>query len=129
MNIKGLLPWLVTRLEPNDGYWYLATPYSKYPLGLEMAFQHACIAAAELVNRGVRLYCPIAHTHPIAEYGEIEPRNHEIWLPLDKPLMDAARGLIVVKMPSWHESYGIKVETKTFREADKQVHYLDWPLT
>lgn len=115
-------------LQGNHSYWYLATPYSKYQLGLDAAFKHACVASAKLVASGVRLYCPIAHTHPIAIYGEIDPRNHEVWLGLDGPFMKGACGLIVTTMQGWSESYGISVEIDSFNLQNKPVRYLDWPL-
>ena len=109
-------------------YWYLATPYSKYPEGIEKAFQHACEAAAHLVREGKLVYCPIAHTHPVAVYGGLDPFDHDIWLPQDRPFMDGAAGLIVVMMPGWAESYGIGEEIKIFRAAGKPVEYMEWPI-
>lgn len=112
---------------PCETYWYLASPYSKFPRGLEAAFQEACKAAAELIRMGVRVYSPIAHSHPVAILGEIDPLDHKIWLPADEPLMRAASGLIVLKMDSWEISYGISEETKVFVAAGKPVVYMDWP--
>ncbi len=113
---------MVTR-EP---FWYLATPYSGYPNGIKAAFEEASRAAASLIERGVRLYCPIAHTHPIAIYGNLDPKDHSIWLPADGPFMDAAMGLIVVQMETWELSKGIGAEIKRFREAAKPVLYMEW---
>lgn len=48
------------------GLVYLATPYSKYPRGIEAAFVDASRLAACLVRLGISVYSPIAHTHPIA---------------------------------------------------------------
>jgi len=107
-------------------FWYLATPYSKYPGGLDAAFEEAAKTTAKLIRLGMRIYCPIAHTHPVARYGKIDPYDHAIWLPADKPFMDAAAGLIVVKMPSWEESYGISEEIKAFKAAGKPVMFMEW---
>lgn len=106
-------------------YWYLATPYSKYPGGIEEAFKVACRAAADLIRAGVRVYSPIAHTHPIAIHGEINPYAHEIWLPADEPFMRAARGLIVLRAESWERSHGVGVEIETFRKMERPVVYMD----
>lgn len=105
-------------------YFYLATPYSKYHLGIEEAFQAACRETALLLRAGVPTFSPIAHTHPIAMHGDINPLDHEIWLPADRPLMDAAEGLIVCQMQGWDESYGIGVEIATFKEAGKPIFYM-----
>ncbi len=107
-----------------QGFWYLATPYSKYPAGIEQAFIDACRETAMLLRAGVPIFSPIAHTHPIAVHGNINPRDHKIWLPADRPLMDAACGLIVCQMETWDQSYGIGVEIETFTAAGKPVVYM-----
>lgn len=106
-------------------YWYLATPYSKYPGGIEEAFKVACRAAADLILAGVKVYSPIAHTHPIAIHGEIDPYAHDIWLPADEPFMDAAHGLIVLRADTWEKSYGIGVEIEHFKKLGRPVIYMD----
>jgi hypothetical protein len=110
-----------------DGFFYLASPYSKHPDGLEAAFQEVCRAAGWLIGQGVRVYCPIAHTHPISFYAGMPPAAHEIWLPADQPFINGATGLIVAMMPTWRESYGVQYEIGQFEEMDKPVMYMDWP--
>lgn len=105
---------------------YLATPYSKYKGGdLIAAFEDASRLAAELLATGVRVYSPIAHTHPLAIHGHLDPLDHSIWLPFDEAMMDAADCLIVAHMDGWQESYGIKHEVEFFEKADKPIYDLD----
>jgi hypothetical protein len=110
-------------------FWYLATPYSRYysryPGGIHVAFDQACYQASILIRAGVRVYCPIAHTHPIAMQGGLDPHDHAIWLPADRPFIDAAHGLIVCKMAGWEESKGVKAEIAIFEEADKPVLFME----
>jgi len=115
-------------LQLDAGFWYLATPYTKYESGLQIAFFHACDAAGELLKRGVHCYSPIAHTHPVAIYGGLNPLDHETVMALDAHFMDAAAGLLIVKMPGWDESRGIAIEIDVFKAAGKPVQYLDWPV-
>lgn len=113
---------------PEPHYFYLATPYSKYVGGIEEAYQEAAYQASRLVKAKVKVFCPIAHTHPIAIEGEMDPLDHTIWLPADEPFMKNAFGLIVAKMPGWDESYGIAEEIKYFKSVNKPVLYWDcWP--
>lgn len=107
---------------------YLATPYSKYKDGMAQAYVDACLAAAHLVKQGRGVFSPIAHTHGIAEFGNIDKLDHDIWLPADQPMMDAASSLVVVKMPGWDESYGVGVEIETFKRAGKPIEYMEWPI-
>jgi hypothetical protein len=106
-----------------SGYYYLATVYTKHPQGQHVAWLQSCRWAAQFIKAGVPVFSPIAHSHYIALYGEIEPLNHDIWLSADRPLMDGAKGLIVVMSEGWEESYGIGEEIKTFTEAGKPVAY------
>lgn len=105
-------------------YWYLATPYSKYPGGIYSAFRGACQNTALLIRAGVATFSPIAHTHPIAIESGMDPLDHGIWLPLDAPMMDAARGLIVCMMTGWDTSYGVGVEIEAFKRVRKPVIYM-----
>lgn len=102
-------------------FFYLASPYSKYPGGIEAAHADVCMEAALLVRAGIPVYSPIAHTHPIAIHGDIDPFDHSIWLEADRTFMDAAQGLIVCEMEGWETSYGIGVEIEHFKKAGKPI--------
>lgn len=111
----------------NEDYWYLASPYSKYPEGLEAAHRHVCIIRGALTRVPIPAYSPIAETHPVAIYSGMDPLDHKIWLPDYKPKMRHACGLIVAKMPTWEISFGISEEIKEFTKMQKPILYLDWP--
>lgn len=106
-------------------FWYLATPYSKYPGGIEEAFRLAARYAGRLITAGVKVYSPITHTHPIAVEAGLDPYNHDIWMPADQPFMDAARGLIVLKAASWEQSRGIREEIGHFTVASKPIVFTE----
>lgn len=104
---------------------YLATPYSKYPKGLDQAFKDAANLAGKLLKMGVKVYSPIAHTHPIAIHGNLDPYDHRIWLPFDEAIMAKADAMVVAKMDGWSESKGIAHEIGVFGQAEKPIYYLD----
>lgn len=104
--------------------YYLATPYTKYPRGMHAAFEDASALAARMLVAGYRVYSPIAHTHPLAVHGGLNPADHSIWLPFDEAMMKAADALIVAEMPGWRDSFGIKHEIAFFNAARKPVFYL-----
>lgn len=122
---------ITTTMQPHSptplGYrlCYLATPYTKYPDGLQLAFRRASMIAAELLKRGVRIYSPIAHCHPLSEYGGLNAKDHSIWIPFDESMMDAADCLIVAHMEGWSESYGVKHEIEWFEREGKPIFDLD----
>jgi hypothetical protein len=113
------LPW--------GSYWYLGSPYSKYPAGLTLAAFDVARIAAAFAKRGISVYSPIAHTHPIAQAGDLDPLDHKIWLPFDEPMMRSAYGLIVAMMDSWQTSYGLKVEIDWFKSHGRPIVYLEVP--
>lgn len=102
-------------------FWYLATPYSKYPQGTEAAFQMACVEASTFIMARVPVYCPIAHTHPIAVAGALDVYDLDIWLPADEPFMACARGLVVAMHETWAQSKGIAHEIERFERDGKPV--------
>lgn len=104
---------------------YLATPYSKYEKGLYQAFEDACRISARLLTRGVKVYSPIAHTHPIAMHGGLDPLDHKIWLPFDEAMMRVADALVVAQMDGWRESYGVRHEITYFASECRPIVYLD----
>lgn len=106
-------------------FLYLATPYSKWKGGIDSAYQLACRETARLLKAGIHVYSPIAHTHGVAIHGGIDPLSHAIWLAADRPMMEAAAGLIVLRAEGWEDSYGIAEEVKVFRAAGKPILYLD----
>lgn len=106
---------------------YLASPYSKYPDGIDAAFVTVCEVAGALIRQGWSIYSPIAHTHPIAIHAKIDPLNHAIWLAFDEAMMTAATGCLVVRMPGYDQSFGIAHEIKRFREMGKPIRYVGWP--
>jgi hypothetical protein len=117
-----------------SGFIYLASPYSRYPDGrskkediaagglrrdralrkLHEAFTLASENAGLLIMAGVPVYSPIAHTHPIAIYGGIDPLDLDIWLPFCKPFMHAAKAVIYLEAESWEVSAGMQWEGSDF---------------
>lgn len=110
--------------ENEAGYYYLASPYSKYPEGEEQAFIDISKIAANLIQSGIIVYCPIAHSHPLTIHGTAE-KSYDIWLPLDQVFIAKSTGLIVAKMKTWKQSYGINFEIAECKALNKPIYYLD----
>jgi hypothetical protein len=106
-------------------YVYLASPYSRFPGGMVAAFTEACVSAAALIDHGVPVFSPIAHSHPIADMGSLDATSHDLWLAADAPMMHHAAALIVLKIDGWQDSVGVAAEINAFKAAGKRVLYLD----
>lgn len=105
---------------------YLATPYNHPdPAIREERFTLACLAAATLMRDGVHLFCPIAHTHPIALQGNL-PCGWDYWQKYDQLMLSACDELWIVQMDGWDRSEGIKGEIEIARQLrfNKRVFYL-----
>ena len=117
-------------------YWYLGSPYSKYPgeFGADPALQAAakfdaahkavCREAALLIKAGILIYSPIAHCHPIAIIGDIDPSDSKMWIKQQRPMMNVARGLIVLMLNGWMVSEGLMSEIAIFLAAGKPLIYM-----
>ena len=104
---------------------YLATPYSAFPGGIEVGFRAACELTARLLQSGVHCYSPIAHTHPVALHGRLDPLDLEVWLPFDEVMLWRCDMLIVAHLPTWDTSKGVAHEIAFFVRADKPIFDLD----
>lgn len=108
-----------------EGFWYLASPYTRQPDGIERAAQAAARMAGWLASLGVDAYCPIAESHFIAMHSGIDPMDTELWMARNQPFIKAAHGLLVILMVGWEESYGVQAEIRAFERAGKPVWYLE----
>lgn len=105
--------------------WYMATPYTNFEGGLDLAFRDAAKHAARLLQKGFGVYSPIVHSHPIAMFGGIDPTDHALWMAVDKPFMEKCDGLIVCTLPGWSKSKGMRFEIDWFAKEGKPVRYYD----
>lgn len=106
-------------------FYYFATPYTKYPHGLEKAFELAAVNAAMLLRAGVPIFCPIVHTHPMAMYGNIDPTDAPFWMSTQVPFVRLAEGIIALRAESWKLSHGMTEELREFAREGKKVIYMD----
>jgi hypothetical protein len=100
---------------------YLGTPYSKYKRGIEAAWRDASELAGKLLLGGVNVYSPIAHTHSIAKAANIDPLNHDVWLPFDMVIMSKSEAMVVGMLDGWPSSFGVKFEIDQFRKWGRPV--------
>lgn len=109
---------------PRNTIVYLATPYTKYPAGILAAYKEAARIAGRLVGAGYIIFSPIAHTHPLAVYGEIDPLDHKLWMAFDAPFMSMSGALAVAMMDGWDRSVGVKAEIDAFSAAGKPTYFV-----
>lgn len=112
---------------------YLASPYSA-PANLpdaladrmrEDRYIKACKKAAELMEYGHQVFCPIAHSHPIEVHGMNEIHSGEFWLKQDFAILKHVDAMYVYQMPGWEQSKGIREEINFCLAHNIPVFFLE----
>jgi nucleoside 2-deoxyribosyltransferase len=103
---------------------YLASPYtSNDPDEQRLRYYHACRAAAKLMEKGYVVFSPIAHSHGIARF--IRDHDHDFWMERDLPFLEYADRVIVLTLPGWQKSRGIKQELALAKELDIPIEHME----
>jgi hypothetical protein len=111
-----------------ETFWYAASPYAKYRLGKEAAFEDACLWAAKLIKAGVPVFSPIAHSHSIATIADMDKDSHDLWMPQDLAILRGAQGVLILPIDGWLESKGVAMEVADAWRQDKPVFLIDGTL-
>lgn len=93
---------------------YLASPYS-HPEKLvrEMRYMAACKKTAEYATKGIAVFAPIVHSHPVADYmDEADRMNFDLWMKMDLPILRFASEMHILCLDGWRQSRGVKRETE-----------------
>ena len=103
---------------------YLASPYSHDDDAMMLwRFERAAEAAAYLMRQGLLVFSPIAHTHPIAQFGL--PKGWDFWKQYDSAFMDVCLGgIVVLALPGWVASKGVQAEIAYMRDKDRPIEFL-----
>jgi hypothetical protein len=111
---------------------YLASPYSKFPGGMDLAHTEICEIGSKLVKLGVKVFSPIAHCHIIASMSsDLDPTDYKIWMEQNHPMEQASEALIIACMDGWKKSEGLAIEYVNFRLREAPVYLLkpvEWKL-
>jgi hypothetical protein len=109
------------------GIWYLASPHAHADPVVRRAREVlAARAAAQLMLEGVLVFSPIAHGAQIDQEG-VAAIPYETWMELDLAVLgsDAVVGLIVLMLPGWETSVGVRREIKKAGERGIPTSYLE----
>jgi len=106
---------------------YLAVPYSHPDADVRQTrFEAANRAAAEMMGRGLHVFSPISHTHPIALAGTL-PLGWDYWEGYDRAMLAACSEVVVLTLDGWRESQGVKAEIAIAEERGLPVSYVEQP--
>lgn len=104
---------------------YLATPYSHPdPAVRELRFHQVNRVAARLMHKGLHIFSPISHTHPIAVAGEL-PTGFDYWEKYDRAILSTCCKVIVLRLEDWIMSVGVAKEIQMARQMGIPVEFID----
>lgn len=107
----------------NQGFYYLASPYSGTEDEMESRYASAVQACGWLLAKHLFTYSPIVSCHPIAKtYGL--PREFEFWQQFNNVMIRKSAGLVVLQIPGWEKSRGIADELVQARRSDRRLRYM-----
>jgi len=104
---------------------YLASPYSHPDERIRHArYRMVCEKAAELMRKGFLVFSPIAHSHPLVEFGV--PGDWSYWEYYDSEMIRRCDRLVVLMLDGWDSSTGIAAEIVIARDHGLQIDYLEF---
>ncbi len=99
-------------LEANEPkLLYLACPFThSSPEIQEYRYRLSCRVAAKLMRCGITVFNPLSHSVPICEFiGDIKDQ-HSFWMAVDLPILRRSDEILVLGLPGWTESRGVRSE-------------------
>ena len=107
---------------------YLSSPYTHDdPLVREARFIAVAKYAAYLIAEcDMTIFSPIAHSHPICLFGQLDG-EWERWETFDRRILDVVCGLIVLCLPGWDTSRGIAREIRIHAQHSGFLSFHDPP--
>lgn len=104
---------------------YLASPYSHPDTLVRQArFEAVCRQVAILIEAGIMVFSPIAHTHPIVLYGL--PKGWDFWEKYDREFIAMCSQLWILTIDGWRDSVGIDGEVNIASEMRKPILFIKY---
>ena len=106
---------------------YLAGPYThEDPAVREGRYRALTRVTAAFTQRGELVYSPVTYTHPWASITPGLPPDFEFWRAHCLGILRAwATELMVIKLPGWETSRGVKAEIDLATAMGLDVTYAD----
>ena len=108
------------------GFYYMANPYNGSEEQKNKRAKIAAEVCGKLLKRGVHAWSPIVHNHAMMRnYDDftLEERRTLI-LDFDFSLLRASKGMIILKIEGWKESYGVSKEVECCQKHAIPIRYL-----
>ncbi len=116
-------------------YIYLASPYTAHrddgsydDVLMQERYEAVVRCFQGLLGSGLTVFCPIAMTHAAdCLYRNLHGNrmSPKFWYEFDKPFLQNASQLFVLKLPGWEESEGLEKEIAIALDRKLPIVYLE----
>jgi len=120
-------------------YIYLASPYTALredgthdDVLMQERYMAVLDCYESLLSAGMKVYCPIVATHPAdCLHRNLKGRRFTsaFWMEVEKPFLQYASQLLVLKLPGWEKSEGVTEEIKIAIGRKLPIVYLEFNPT
>lgn len=116
---------------------YLASPYTSTEIGVkEQRAREVARVAGKLIEDGYNVFCPIAHSHFIADQSSMPAASegcgdyskdpvHRRWMEVDIAVLKYCDELWVLKLPGWDSSTGVQQEIDYAKQHNKNINLIE----
>lgn len=104
--------------------FYLASPYRHPDAATRVSrYRDACLATAALLAHGHAVFSPIAHSVALSEFTDIHPDID--WIDYDLWYLERCAALLILALPGWEESEGVRREREFAERVGLPIFWLD----
>jgi len=107
-------------------YFYISNPYNGTDEQKNERAETAAKVCGLLLKMGVHAWSPIVHNHAMLRTFNtftLEERR-TLMLAFDFSLLRASKGMIVLEIEGWRNSFGVQAEINLCKELSLPVKYL-----
>lgn len=112
-------------------YSYISSPYSSgrmegkdRNIEMDWRYREAMRFVAWCTRKGKKVFSPIVHMHQVAKFHEL-PVDFQFWKDYNESMIWPASEFIVLQLPGWDESTGVKKELEVAQEVGLKILYAD----
>lgn len=104
-------------------FTFLISPYTGTRAQQEERYHQACSAAHYLHKRGMQVFSPIVHWHPIAKFYNL-PEKVDYWWSMSQTFLTQSNSVTILCIHGWLESVGCRREINFAKRCQLQRYYL-----
>ena len=114
-------------LESPPRLTYLAAPYRHPSKQVRDARMEAVgRVAAGLTDIDRRVFCPLLYAQALIDHG-FGHKDDRWWYDYDVGWLPCCEELVVLKLPGWADSEGVRIEVEVAESLDIRITYLEVP--